>query len=131
MPQRASNDIRTLFKYVSPEPHQASPNSRSSDRLFYNRAEHRFLRRDSLRHRGLRVNPNCSRQIGVAENVQCGTRIGFLLSDQECAQRVPQVVKTKSLSWLQVYPPFRAAGRTWLATIMLPKREFDYEFLHL
>ena len=57
--------------------------------MFQNRAEHRLLRGDSLRHRRLRVKLNRRRGIGMTENVLRRANVRLLPGDEQAAERMP------------------------------------------
>jgi hypothetical protein len=79
-----------------PSPYRS--NSYSSRRLFQNRAQERFLRRDSLRHRRLRVKLNRRRGIGMPQNVLRRANVRLLPGDKQTAERMPQVVESEPLA---------------------------------
>ena len=81
-----------------PCPSPYPSNSRSSGRLFQNRAQHRLLRRDSLRHRRLRIKLNRRCGIAMPQNVLRRANVRLLPSDEQTAERMPQVVESEPLS---------------------------------
>ena len=62
------------------------------------------MRDDSLGHRGLGIEVNGRCGTAVAENVLCGANVRLLPSDEQPAERMPQVMESESLSRLEENP---------------------------